>query len=846
MFKMDYERIVRRQGVVYKQPALRVQDYMCLGNGDLGMMLDPLGSQTIGGYIAKCDLWLEHHRYPEDPLKPFYSLEEMQRAYKEGGIESVTKLVNSEENNVDNNNYDYTICPRSAGSIQVTLKVDGEELTNLNEVDSNYEQKLDIYDGVCSTHFLWREHSETSARTFIHSKKNLIVLRFHDKEEKGKKVSRKINLVRHIWENAQGREDFRIRSDENEKVLLLEYHNKDGLKATLACKVVGMRAFLAMDEKKEPEVSEEWVDTMGSKFQVRKGNVWLEVGPHPELDFAVLVSLATSKETDNPTALALNIIKEAEKEDCNRLEEEHSSWWHNFWTKSFIEIPDKDIEQLWYFQQYLLASSSRAKYAPPLCMLWSFQPEWPWRGCYFDFNHAALYQSVEVTNHPEFADPYWRTIKDALPGFRANAKKLFNARGIYLPHCWGHDGYEVSTLYWRYQFYHTAWVGIMEYWRYLYSLNQELLEKEIYPFLKEAVLFYQDFMEWDEKRECWNMPVPACTISECNTAHCWEKRNDAFDLGCVRRLLKCAIESSEILNSDEVLRKEWQEFLRKQPSFPTSGDHYVVDESEVPPKGKQRWQLVVDQLGLMFPTGAVERTDEKALNTLAEPVLRGMGGQCFTGMMWAASSAWMGKGDLAVTALHAQLKRHMFPNGVIGEGANIFIPEYGRHYPSTLIGESGSYAVAAISEMLCQSLYDGVIRIFPAVPTQGIGAWAPIRFSGLRTINNFLVSAERTPPGDWGKTEVTFIGIESLAGAECRVKLPAGWSEKELVVEELSGKILSEVRVEKNIVDFLTQKGKKYLLYQKGKRPQGWLSYWSHPVTPSFNYVGLPEKAHKV
>jgi len=842
MFRMDHESMVRRQRVIYKQPALRIQDYMCLGNGDLGMMLDPLGSQTRSGYIAKCDLWFEQHRYPKDPLQPFYSFKEMQEAFRKGGIEAVTKLVESEGNSVDNNNYDYTVCPRSAGSVQVSLLVEGRELADIAELASDYQQKLDIYDSVCSTHFVWPEHSETNTRAFIHSGKNLIVLKFHDRAEKNQQVLRRINLVRHIWEKAPDREDFVIREEQHKKVLLLEYRNQDGLRATLACKILNWDVTMVKDENKDPKATEEWTDSTSAKYQIRKGNVRLEVGPAPELDIIVLVSLATSKETDNPTSLALDILREAEEEGYDRLEEEHIRWWHSFWTKSFIEVPDKDIEQAWYFQQYLLASSSRAKYAPPLCMLWSFQPEWPWRGCYFDFNHAALYQAVEVTNHPELADPYWRMIKDALPGFRANAQKLFDARGICLPHCWGHDGYEVSTLYWRYQFYHTAWVGIMEYWRYLYSLDQELLEKEVYPFMKEAILFYQDFMEWNEERGCWTMPVPACTINECDNSHCWEKRNDAFDLGCVRRLIKCAIIASEILDCNEALRREWQEFLEKQAPLPTDGIRYLVDESEIPPNGHPGKRLVLDQLGLMFPTGAVKRNDEKAINTLAEPGMQGMGGQCFTGMMWAASAAWMGIGDLAVTALHAQLKRHMFPNGVIGEGTNIFIPEYGRQYPSTLVGESGSYAVAAISEMLCRSLYDGVIRIFPAVPTQGLGAWAPIRFGGLRTMGGFLISAERTPPGHWGKTEVTFIGIESLAGAECRVELP-DWPEKELVVEDISGKTVPEVRIEKNIVHFSTQKGKKYLLYRKEKRPQGWLPYWSYRVTPRFSYVGLPKKS---
>jgi hypothetical protein len=38
----------------------------------------------------------------------------------------------------------------------------------------------------------------------------------------------------------------------------------------------------------------------------------------------------------------------------------HRQWWRDFWSRSFVEIPDKVIEQHWYSALYIMGSCSRA------------------------------------------------------------------------------------------------------------------------------------------------------------------------------------------------------------------------------------------------------------------------------------------------------------------------------------------------------------------------------------------------------------------------------------------------------------------------------------------------------
>lgn len=865
------ERIVRRQAVVYQQPAVRVRDYLCLGNGDIGIQIDPFGAQTAGGMTAKYDLWLEKHGTPENPIRRFRTLKEFQQAYAKGGDAAIERLAD-EEHHVSDHWILVNMRPRCAPRVVSELSVDGEAFGDVDQAVDGYRQTLDIYDAICRTNFSWSGRSVTQGEAFLHSGKNVIVLRLRDRAEPGKKISRTIKLARHLWDlsmyedwnrmypaqrvDPTGKETFTIRGDEEKQLIIWEYSNVGGLKAAMACKVVGGEARLVIDRDRDPDQAHDWPPQWPQPWPHRtpvvEGNASFRVGPSAELDLTIFASLVTSNEASDPTQAAVTEVVEASGTDRALLREQHTSWWHDFWAQSFIELDDKDIENYWYMQTYFLASSSRGRFTPPLCQLWpSGQPEWPWQGHYFDFNHATMHLSAQAINHPELADPYWRLIQNGLPGFRANARGLYGARGLAMPHCFGPDGYEISMGPHRFQFYHTALVGCLQYWRYLFNPDRELLRGEIYPFLKEAAQYYQDLLEWDDQRRCWSFPLPACTINEDLGSGAMRQKNDAFDLACLHRLLRSVIEASEILGLDRAARTQWRDFLDQLAPFPRDERTLLVNE-------ENHGRLVMDQLGVAYPTLALGRNDPWNLRTLAVPILYGMGGQCFTGQMWAASAAWLGQGDTAIKALHSQWQRHLFPNGQVGEGTLSFVSEYGRSYPSVLVNESGPYTQSAVTEMLCQSLYDGVIRVFPAVPERLV-SWRA-RFAGLRTVGGFEVSSELSSVHDAGTPGVRFIAVISLSGNECRLSLTGVnkrmrgnrqhfWTAESVVIEEVDPKTaqridtIADAKVEDEVIRFPTRRGSAYLLYHRDGRPEPlWLTAWDEPVTQTLKYVGLPPR----
>ena len=115
---MDVESYLRRLDIVYQQPAARSVDYMPLGNGQLGLLVDPLGSQTLGGYVMKSDVWDYRHARP-DPLSGKVSVQRYRELRAAGKDDEMKQLCDAEPK-------DYSRpAPRMLGQVRCALEVDG-------------------------------------------------------------------------------------------------------------------------------------------------------------------------------------------------------------------------------------------------------------------------------------------------------------------------------------------------------------------------------------------------------------------------------------------------------------------------------------------------------------------------------------------------------------------------------------------------------------------------------------------------------------------------------------------------------------------------------------------------
>jgi hypothetical protein len=910
--EMDVASYLRRLDVVYQQPAVRSVDYLPVGNGQLGLLVDPLGSQTLGGYVMKSDVWDYRHARP-DPLSGKVPVGRYRELRAAGKVDEVKRLCDAEPQ-------DYSRpAPRMLGQVRVALEVNGATPTELSEL-ADYQQRLVPSEAVVQTRYAWRGVT-TEAESFVAADRNVMVFRFRDRA--AAPVRRVVGLTRHA-EPDMGPPAFGC----DDRCAWVDYKFPDGFRYVMAVGVHGDDRFLktlardannwsmirsegtqnsfrneagaaVMRIQGKAEASNGWqraipvfstdeyptmrltlkgtpnaryfVDLVappadsGGKIDIVRQTGWTDspserktvdyplpkgrrvgavivylwtkdgalaanewtavefvaadgkklavnlseverpfdagivLAPAAQNDTVVYVSAATSMECKDPLARAKALVAEARQAGFDAVRAAHAAWWREFWRKSWIAIPDQEIEAVYYAQLYQLASSSRGPKAPGLCQLFSPYPRIPWNGCYFDMNLNLMYVACQTLNRPDLQVPYFRTYWEALPGARRNAKELFGARGAAFPHTMGPDGQETSGAWWRYQMYHTGFAALQFWWGYLYTLDRKFLADRAYPFLVEAADFYSDYLVRDEHGKLNCLP-PNCTINETNSYDdVWQRKNDPFDLELVRRVFLNVIEASEVLGCDATRRETWRGTLRDLADLPANGPIIARFEGD---RTKSHGFCVVDTMGPIWPACTVRGSDPRAAATILDAFASGAGVQCFSYSWMAAASAHAGRPDLAVKALYGQLGRHTFPSGVMGEGGVEPVPGYGRGAPRVLIGESGPAFCAAVNEMLLQSWPDGVIRVFPAVPAE----WSNVSYRRLGALGALAVSACRRG----GQTR--HVVIESGQGAPCRLALPATWQRADLRVREMPAGRVVEPKWEGDVAVFATARGATYVV----------------------------------
>src|SRR5436189_4430737 len=99
----------------------------------------------------------------------------------------------------------------------------------------------------------------------------------------------------------------------------------------------------------------------------------------------------TDRNTNDFFAAAQQQSQLANTSTMNSLFQEHNLWWSNFFSKSFVQIPDQLVQNEWYASLYLLACCSKSNSPPP--GLWGnfiSSTGMFWEGDYtLDYNYQA-------------------------------------------------------------------------------------------------------------------------------------------------------------------------------------------------------------------------------------------------------------------------------------------------------------------------------------------------------------------------------------------------------------------------------------------------------------------------
>ena len=227
------------------------------------------------------------------------------------------------------------------------------------------------------------------------------------------------------------------------------------------------------------------------------------------------------------------------------------------------------LEKEYDAARYNILSSSGELF-PNLQGIWSGTYGPYWSGDYTLNGNVQCALSADLSgNMAECLLPFFKYMEDHIDEFRTNAKLLYNCRGINVPsrasnHCLKNCfEAERPMTFWTAG---AGWVSQFFYEYYLYTGDRDFLSKRALPFMKEAALFYEDFLIKGPDGKLLFSPSysPENQPTNSNSS---AAINSAMDIGVARELLNNCIAASKILGVGANDINRWKLMLNKMPDY---------------------------------------------------------------------------------------------------------------------------------------------------------------------------------------------------------------------------------------------------------------------------------------